>query len=207
LRSGLVIALSVALIGGTAAGVDASYRFPGPFLYGSDARSVTPELLAASEWFSSQFGENNKIVTDRYTGLVFGSFGMQNIASPSSNFPIWDLYLTKSGSSIEPGYLLFDLGFSNYTYLIVDARMAYDVPELGVYFTPNDPVSVLPKGRNSPFRGRLAKFDTVQWATKVFQSDNYSIYRLNLSPHQVGAPYMTRAPGGKLPAGKFLETK
>ena len=45
LRSGLVAALAVALIGGTAAGLDASYRFPGPFLYGSDARSVTPELL------------------------------------------------------------------------------------------------------------------------------------------------------------------
>ena len=55
--------------------------------------------------------------------------------------------------------------------------MAYDVPELGVYFTPNDPASVQPQGSKSPFYGRLNKFNTVQWAVKVFQSDNYSIYR------------------------------
>ena len=80
LRSGLMAALAIALVGGTAAGLDASYRFPGPFLYGSDARSVTPELLAASEWFSARFGTGNNIVTDRYTGLIFGSFGLQNTA-------------------------------------------------------------------------------------------------------------------------------
>ena len=87
LRSGLVVALAISLTGGTAAGLDASYRFPGPFLYGSDARSITPELLAASEWFSSRFGTSNKIVTDRYTGLVFASFGLQAPASPSAWLP------------------------------------------------------------------------------------------------------------------------
>ncbi len=42
LHSGLLAALAVALVGGTAAGLNAAYRFPGPFLYGSDARSITP---------------------------------------------------------------------------------------------------------------------------------------------------------------------
>ena len=77
----------------------------------------------------------------------------------------------------SPRILFYDLSSSNYTYLIVDARMAYDVPELGVYFTPSDPTSVQPQGTKSPFYGRLNKFNTVQWAVKVFQSDNYSIYR------------------------------
>ena len=155
LRSGLVAALAIALVGGTAAGLNASYRFPGPFLYGSDTRSITPELLAASEWFSARFGPGNNIVTDRYTGLIFGSFGLQNTASPSAGFPVYNLYLAKPGAPIEPAFLLYDLSSSDYTYLIVDARMAYDVPELGVYFTPNDPSSVLPQGGKSPFYGRL----------------------------------------------------
>jgi hypothetical protein len=202
-RSVLVAVLAIALIGGTAAGMNASYRFPGPFLYGSDTRSVTPELLAASEWFSARFGTNNSIVTDRYTGLIFGSFGLQNTASPSAGFPIYNLYLAKPGAPIEPAFLLYDLSSSDHTYLIVDARMAYDTPELGVYFTPNDPSSVLPRGTKSPFYGKLNKFNTVQWAVKVFQSDNYSIYRFIQST----ISYQQQPPTSRGKRGKVLQGK
>ena len=208
-RSGLVIALAVALVGGTAAGLNASYRFPGSFLYGSDTRSITPELLAASEWFSARFGTNNNIVTDRYTGLIFGSFGLQNIASPSAGFPVYNMYLAKPGAPIEPAFLFYDLSSSHYTYLIVDARMAYDTPELGVYFTPNDPTSVQPRGTKSPFYGRLNKFNTVQWAVKVFQSDNYSIYRfiqLTMPISYQQQPPTSRGKPGKVLQGKLTVT-
>ena len=180
LRSGLLAALAIAIMGGTAAGLDASYRFPGPFLYGSDTRSITPELLAASKWFSTRFGPGHNIVTDRYTGLVFGSFGLQNPASPSAGFPVYNLYSAKSPATIGPADLLFDLSLSDYTYLVVDNRMANDLPELGLYFTPNDPESAQPHGGKSPFHGKLNKFDTIKWMIKVFQSANYSIYRLSL---------------------------
>ena len=121
LRSGLMAALAIALVGGTAAGMDASYRFPGPFLYGSDARSVTPELLALSEWFSARFGIDNNIVTDRYTGLIFASFGLQNTASPSASFPALQPVSRQTRRSNRARVSLLDLGLSNYTYLIVDA--------------------------------------------------------------------------------------
>ena len=208
-RSGLVVALAIALVGGTAAGLNASYRLPGPFLYGSDTRSVTPELLAASEWFSAWFGINNNIVTDRYTGLIFASYGLQNTASPSAGFPVYNLYLAKPGTPIEPAFLLYDLSSSDYTYLIVDARMAYDTPELGVYFTPNDPSSVQSRGTKSPFYGRLNKFNTVQWAIKVFQSDNYSIYRfiqLTMPISYQQQPPTSRGKRGKVLQGKLTVT-
>ena len=206
LRSGLMAVLAIALVGGTAAGIAIFYRFPGPFLYGSDARSVTPELLAASEWFSARFGIGNNIVTDRYTGLVFASFGLQNTASPSAGFPVYNLYLAKPGALIEPGYLFSDLSLSHYTYLIVDARMAYDIPEVGVYFTATDPASVQFHGNESPFYGRLNKFNTVQWAVKVFQSDNYSIYRLNLPTTQVSYQQQPPTSRGKALQGKLKVT-
>jgi hypothetical protein len=208
LRSGIVVTLSIALIGGTAAGVDASYRLPGPFLYGSDARSITPELLATSEWFSARFGTGNNIVTDRYTGLVFGSFGLQNTDSPSAGFPVYQLYLAKPGAQVGSAFLISELTVSNYTYLIVDERMAYDVPEIGIYFSPGDPASAQPQGDKSPFYGRLAKFDTVQWMIKVFQSDDYAIYRLTLPAPQTGyqqQPPKSRGKQGK--SGKLLQGK
>lgn len=209
LRSGILVAFAIALVGGTAAGMNVSYRFPGPFLYGSDARSVTPELLAASEWFSARFGTGNKVVTDRYTGLIFASFGLQNTAFSSAGFPIYNLYLAKPGAPIEPAYLFSELSNSNYTYLIVDARMAHDTPELGVYFQPGDPPSARPLGDKSPFSGRLSKFNTVQWAIKVFQSDNYSIYRFNLSSAHLSyeqQPPRSSGRHGKVLQGKLMVT-
>jgi hypothetical protein len=201
-RSGLAAALVIALVGGTAAGINASYRFPGPFLYGSDARSVTPELLAASQWFSARFGTGNNIVTDRYSGLIFASFGLQNTAAPSAGFPVWNLYLAKPGAPIKPLFLLSDLQLSDFTYLIVDRRMAYELPELGVYFTPNDPASVQPHDGKSPFYGRLEKFDTTQWLVKVFQSDNYCIYRINLPAPAPRAGYQQQPPTSRAKHGK-----
>lgn len=207
LYSGLLAALAIALIGGTAAGVDASYRFPGPFLYGSDARSVTPELLAVSQWFSERFGTGNNVVTDRYTGLIFGSVGLQNPASPSTGFPVWNLYLAKPGASIKPASLVFDLANSNYAYLIVDGHMASDLPETGMYFTPGEPTLMdHPQAGKPIFYGRLDKFNTLPWMVKVFQSDNYSIYRLNLPQPRVG--YQSEPPKihGRLLQGKLLMT-
>ena len=135
---------------------------------------------------------------------------MQNIDTPSAGFPVYNLYLAKPGASIAPAYLLSNLGLAGYAYLIVDERIAYDVPEIGVYFTPSDPASVRPQDGKSPFYGKLGKFNTVHWAAKVFQSENYSIYRLNLpvSPitYQLRPP---TSPGkrGKVPQGKLSVTR
>jgi uncharacterized membrane protein len=179
-RFGLAAVLVISLAGGTAAGLDPSYRFPGPFLYGSDSRSETAELGAMSQWFLQRFGPGNNIVTDRYTGLVIASFGLQNTATPSAGFPTYDLYLDKPGQPIGPAFLLADLSSSHYLYLIVDKRMALDTPRVGVYFEPDEPSSFVLANGQSVFKGRLSKFNTTLWMDKVFQSDNYSVYRMNL---------------------------
>ena len=176
---GLAVAICVALIGGTAAGLNAAYRFPGPFLYGSETRSTTPELLLASAWFLARFDTGHNLVTDRYTGLIFASYGLQNIAKTSPGFPTYELYLAKSGSQI-PSSLLAEFKSGNYNYLIVDRRMAYEIPTIGVYFVHGEPAYLIPKSGKSIFYGRLDKFNSLSWMVKVFQSDNYAIYRLNL---------------------------
>jgi hypothetical protein len=203
LRSGLLAALAAGLVGGTAAGINPVYRFPGPFLYGSDARSVTPELLGASQWFTARFGEGNQIVTDRATGLIFGSSGQQNNAAPSAGFPAYNLYLAKPGAPIRPQSLLYELQYSHYDYLIVDERMAYETPVVGVYFEPDEPFSFLTRAGKSVFAGKLSKFNTMLWMVKVFGSDNYSVYRLNLPIPRVG--YQGRPPPE--PRGKTLRGK
>ena len=168
---------------------------------------MTSELLQTSKWFAARFGTGNNVVTDRYTGLIFGSIGLQNTAAPSAGFPVYNLYLAKPGATIKPAFLLFDLSLSNYKYMIVDRRMMYDAPELGVYFTPDEPAAQFrPQNGRPVFYGRLDKFNTIQWMVKVYQSDNYSIYRFNLPVARTG--YQQQAPlsRGKLAQGKFLVT-
>jgi hypothetical protein len=206
LRSGLLALLAAVLIGGTAAGLDASYRLPGPFLYGSDARSITPELIGTAKWFTARFGPDNNVVTDRYTGLVFGSSGLQNATSPFSGLPFYNLYLAKPGAQIGPSFLLPRLKRSGYTYMIVDGNMAYDLPQLGVYFTSADPVSLRPQGRKPIFAGRLSKFNTFQWMIKVFQSDTYSIYRLDLPPTKLSYEHQPPTTRGRVLSGKLVVT-
>jgi len=192
--TGLTVAVCVALIGGTAAGLNAAYRFPGPFLYGSEARSITPELLAASAWFSARFGTGHNLITDRYSGLVFASYGLQNIAKTSSGFPVYELYLANSDSQI-PSSLLAEFRSGNFNYLVVDRRMAYEIPEDGAYFVSGEPAYLVPRSGESIFRGRLGKFNSLSWMIKVFQSDNYSIYRLSLPVARTG--YSSRPPSGR----------
>ena len=168
------------LVGGTAAGLDASYRFPGPYLFGSDARSDTPELNAMAQWFLASFGPDNHVVSDRFTGLQMASFGLQDPAIPSAGFPTWDLYAAKPGQRLGPRSLFAELTMDDYRYLVVDKRMAREVPLLGIYFEGMEPADfVLPNGQ-SLFNGRLAKFNGVLWMSKVFESDNYVVYQMNL---------------------------
>lgn len=197
LRTGLSVAFAIGMIGGTTNGMDVAYRFPGPFLYGSDTRDITPELIAASTWFRDQFGLGNNIITDRYTGVIFASYGVQNPAITWSGFPTYELFLAPPSSSTMQS-LLVKLQGAGYKYVIVDRRMAYFFPEVDQYFDSEESFSAVPNGGKPPFYGKLQRLDSYPWLEKVFQSENYSIYRLNL-PAQI-TTYGRRPPAkqGKL---------
>ena len=199
---GVAVAV-VSLVGNTAAGLNAFYRFSGPFRFGSDARSDTAELNAMTQWFLHRFGGGNNIVTDRYTGLLLASFGTQNTANPSAGFPVWDLYRDPPGRPLGPTSLIASLTTSDYRYLVVDKRMAANVPQLGIDFDSEPRDLVLPDGKPI-YNGRLAKFDGVVWMSKVFESDNYVVYRMNLPPELEGGPYQARQARfhGKLAVGR-----
>lgn len=200
LRTGFIAALAVGMIGGTAEGQDVSYRFPGPYLYGSDTRDITPELIAASAWFRDQYGSGNSIIADRYTGVIFATHGAQNPGITWSGFPAYELFLAPPTSSTMQS-LLAQLQGADYKYVIVDRRMAYFFPEVGLYFDSGEPYSAVPDGRKPPFYGKLQRLNSYPWLTKVFQSSNYTVYRLNLPVQVTG--YGRRLP---IKQGKLVIT-
>ena len=174
--AGLLAVCAVVLVGNTAAGMNPSYRFPGPPVFGSDTRSATPEVHAASDWLRATQGQGLRIVADRYSGLIFGSYGGQQPVTGSVTFPTYDLYLTEPGRAMPPR-LIEQLSSWRFGFLIVDRRMAREVPEIGIYFETNEPIRH--DGRPAFTLGQLTKFDTTPWTIKIYDSGNIAIYRFD----------------------------
>ena len=174
----LLAVCAVVMVGNTAAGMNPSYRFPGPPVFGSDTRSAIPEVSAASAWLRSTQGRDLRIVADRYSGLIFGSFGGQRPVTGSVSFPTYDLYLAQPGRQLSPR-LIEQLSSWRFTYLIVDRRMAREVPEIQIYFETNEPV---PHSDKPAFTlGQLTKFDRTPWTIKIYDSGNIAIYRFDFA--------------------------
>jgi hypothetical protein len=173
---GLVAALTVATIGNVAAGLDAQYRFPGPFVYGSDTRSFSPELRRLAAWLHDVAGPGQRVVADRVTSLALAAFGDERVASPSDGFRTWDLWF-RTGAPRR--HLLSQLRDSGYRYLVIDTRAAEQLPAAGPYLSPPEPYSY--RGDRSPIaRSALDRFASYPWASKVWVSDHYVVYHLEL---------------------------
>jgi hypothetical protein len=165
-----------AFVGNVAAGLDTDYRFPGPFVFGSDTRSVSAELVGLAAWFDRNIGTRQHIVTDRYTGLVLVRDADAEPASPAIGFPTYDLYFNAG----PPGsYLVYELSSSGYAYLIIDKRMSSQLPEVGVFFEPDEPYAY--QGHDPITQANLDRYDFLPWTTEVYDSDDYAVYRFDFS--------------------------
>jgi hypothetical protein len=167
-----------ALVGNVAAGLDEAYRFPGPFTFGSDARSFTPELDSMSAWFRANIGVGVRVISDRYTDLSLVRDADAHPAAPSTGFATYDLYFDAGAPST---YLRHELETSNYTYLILDKRMATQRPAVGVFFEPDEPFAFGAKNPVTP--ENLARYENFPWTTAVYESDSYVIYRFDFAAY------------------------
>lgn len=173
--TGLVIAvLGIVLIGNVTVQVNEAYMFPGPYLYGSDTRSLDAELLGMVRWFRANQGTNQRVVADRSTSLPLAAIGDEWTANGSEGFPIWQLFFWTS----DPGaWLVRELVSSHYEYLVIDRRMARELPAVGVYFTPEEPLAYI--RTSPPPAAALEKYEFLPWVSKIYTSDNLEIYRFN----------------------------
>lgn len=172
-------AVAIVMIGNLASNANVYYRFPGPWVSGSDTRNLTDEILDATAWFK-QLEATERIVADNFNGTTFAAFGSSRIgctiaAACPRGLPLWDFYF-EEGIPIE---LIDRLRNEDYGYLIVDDRMAEQVSRVGWYFNRFEPLAF---ERTEPVpRRALEKYEDVPWATKVYSSDHYAIYRLDFS--------------------------
>ncbi|MEU4429003.1 hypothetical protein AB0F81_51065 [Actinoplanes sp. NPDC024001] len=172
----LLAVCALMLVGNNAAGMNPSYRFPGPPVFGSDTRAATPEVLAAAAWLRATQGREARLVADRYSGLIFGSYGEQEPTTGSATFPAYDLYRAQPGEPM-PAALLHQLRSWRFEFLVVDRRMAEQVPDIKIYFETNEPIPH--DGRPAFTPAQLTKFDHLPWLIKMYDGPHVAIYRFD----------------------------
>jgi hypothetical protein len=171
----VLLAFVAVLVGNVSADLNVAYRFPGPYLYGSDTRSLTGELRAATTWLATSQGTGLRVVADRYSGLSFGSFGDEWVPSASAGFPVWELYSSDGHPSKR---LISELESSDWRYLVVDKRMAQFEPLVGVYFSSAEPAALHVTTTD------LAALDSAPWLIKLWDSGNIEIFRFDFARAQ-----------------------
>lgn len=181
-----VLAWVVLLIGGVATGVNVLYRFPLPASGVSDLTAASTETKALGDWFAQNVPPNTWVLTDRYSSMtVAGRGGMRVTASSGRAFPYYQLYYSMETPPLK---LMAEIWALNAQYLVVDRRMATQIPSNGWWLGPDDPRPA----EGEPFASEeaLAKFDYMPWADEVYASENYVVYRLDLTRYN---PYQTQA--------------
>ena len=181
----VALALPVLVVGNLAAGQNVPYRFPGAYIYGSDTRSLTDNMAAAMSWWSSVRPPGSGVVTDRYSGVLYQSRPDTAVATAELG-PVW--YFLLEDAPIEQQFADI-LARQGYLYLVVDKNVTTAMPLLGAYFSPTEETAFRPAAPVDP--GVIERWRTTPYTTRVFDSDQVTIYRLD-------PRYATVQPGTRL---------
>ncbi|WP_034271019.1 hypothetical protein [Actinospica robiniae] len=176
-----VAALAV-VVGGSAGENNDAGMFPGPWAF-ADGRIQSPELSQLTAWALQTQGSGHNFIADYFTGGVFGAFADDFYLV---GFPSWDLYFYDGSPKAQT---LERLGPDNVTFMLVDTRLA-KVPNTDYYFSSSEPGAYQ---HTSPIPlSALEKFTAFPWAAKIYQSENYALYRVQ--PTELHAGVYGEAP-------------
>lgn len=167
------VVLTVMFVGGAALGTNVSARFPGSPRVGDDARSVSEEAAAVGAWIAAHEPVDTALVADRYVSQQVGSTARMAPLSPSDTFPLWDLYM--SAEPVRPEVLKQVLD-ADVRYFVVDARMATTRPQMGYWFTGDEPgvdgTTLFPQSA-------IDRFNCLPWLHARYAAGPLTVYQVD----------------------------
>jgi hypothetical protein len=170
----MVCAVVVLMIGNVSANMNEVYRFPGPYVYGSDTRAATAEIRAAASWLRATQGPDQPLIGDRGIQVAFASTGGGILGVPSDGYPLWDFVLSSSPPSEA---LLEQTRADDLRFVVIDEHQVTALPSVGFYLDQNEPLA---QQRDGPLpRATLTKWEHMPYAMRVYSSDWIAIYRLD----------------------------
>lgn len=112
------ICASVMVVGLAVDGTNSDYRFPGPYEFGSDTRSINADELRLADWLVRSGHDHGGVITDRWTGTVLTGYTDLSIPG-STNITLYRLYSTPL--HLDPD-LITQMQRLNYRLFIVDSN-------------------------------------------------------------------------------------
>jgi hypothetical protein len=164
--------LIVVFVGNVAVDAAPNTRFPGPYQFGSDTHSVTPETLSLARWVQEHLGPRARVVTDRFTALALTQHANAVTPIQGHSLPIGNIWY----SSRPPGpFLMSAMGRQGYDYLAIDVRDAQQTATGPPLFYAGEPKRVPSQNIT-----RLADFP---WLRLIYSSRHYRVYEINYSSY------------------------
>ncbi len=175
------VGLIVLLVGNIAAGTPTDYRFPGPYKFGSDTLSVTPETLSLTRWVQLHLGSNPHVVTDRFTAVALT--GRANAFTPlqTGQTPIAGIWYNRRPP--DPS-LMYTLQRQQDDYLVIDTRDAKFSSTESALFVAGEP-SVVPMKN-------ITRLEHWPWLKLLYSSPHYQLYRINYTMYYLWYPFHSK---------------
>ena len=169
--------LAVLLVGNVAAGTPIDYRFPGPYKFGSDTLSVTPETLGFAHWVQAHLGPGAHVVTDRFTALALTADA--DAVTPIQG-PGWSIASIWYNHRPPTPFLMSALERQRDDYLALDVRDAQDTAVAPPLFYTGEPKLV-------PLQNitRLAHWP---WLRLLYSSPHYRLYKIDYRSYYLWYP-------------------
>jgi hypothetical protein len=169
----IVVGVTFVTIGGAISGGGPMWaRLPGPYLVGSDTRSIDPEGIAAATWAGTFLGPTNRVGADRINEVLMGTFGDQRVVTEiNDNVRVSTLFFAPT---LDVGSLAV-LRQGHIHYVVADRRLSTALPGFGQYFDTGDPQQ--PDGRPVQITlAELDKFNGVYPISHLYDSGDIEIY-------------------------------
>jgi hypothetical protein len=157
---------TVIFVGGIVVGMPAWVRLPGPYLVGSDSRSIERQGIAAAEWTRALLGPGHRMTSDRTNRFLLGTYGEQ---IPLRTGASQIFFATELGAAQRAF-----LRSGRLQYVVFDRRLSQQLSELGIYVEKTEPGAY---HHTTPLDPRtFAMFDNVPNTSRLFDSGDITIY-------------------------------
>ncbi len=172
---------AVLLVGNVAAGISVDHRFPGPYEFGSDTLSVTPETLGFARWVQAHLGPGAHIVTDRFTAIALTAHAdavtPMQVAGGGAGLQFATIWYVPRPPTPA---LMSAMERQRDDYLAVDVRDAQYIATYPPLFYNSEPNRVPPQNIT-----RLAHWP---WLRLLYSSQHYRLYKIDFHSYFLWYP-------------------
>jgi len=167
----VVLALLVVFAGGIVSGDPPQGRLPGPYRVAAEQLSIEPQGTDTAAWALSELGPNNRLIADRTNAKLLASIGSQYPVT-SANQHLGTAYVMLA-QTLGRGELDI-MRRAGIRYVVVDLRLARDVPVYKYWFESAEPDA---GQHTTPIPlAALQKFDGLRGVTRIYDSGDIIIY-------------------------------